>query len=171
MAKQPLPAKKPLFSKNQIYLYAMIAIPLALMFIPTVIMLAFIFLPACVAMLIERSRGWYCGVCVGAMSLAGASPAMTDLWFNNHSIQGAFQTIGNLWTILLIYGCAAIGWAIYSPTPSIVSTFMAMTAGRRIEALKLQQKELVLKWGTDVESVYEPQDKGAGQTMGQAEMG
>lgn len=166
MANPAAPQRKPLFSKNQIYLYAMIAIPLGLMFIPTVIMLAFMLLPASVAMLVERSKGLYCGVCVGAMSLAGAAPALTDLWFNNHTIQGAFQNMGNLWTILLIYGCAAIGWAIYVTTPSIVSTFMAMTAGRRIEVLKAQQKELVLKWGPDVESVYEPEDTSPSSEMG-----
>jgi hypothetical protein len=33
-----------------------------------------------------------------------------------------------------------------------------MTAGRRIEALETAQKELVLKWGPDVQSVYEPHE-------------
>jgi hypothetical protein len=57
------------------------------------------------------------------------------------------------------YGAAMFGWAIYSTTPSVIGTFMAMTAGRRIAALRDQQKDLVQKWGPDVESVYEPAQK------------
>ena len=47
--------------------------------------------------------------------------------------------------------------------PTIIGSFLTMTAGRRIESMRANQKELVAKWGPDVESVYEPEhkDKGA----------
>ncbi len=147
-------------NKGKVLLYAMIAIPIAFMIIPTVIVLCFWLLPSFVAFLMERRKGWYGGACVGALNLAGASPYLTDLWFHNHTVEGAFDILSNIWALLVVYGCAAIGWAVYITTPSIVSAFMAMTADRRITVLKDQQKELVLKWGPDVESVYEPEDKG-----------
>ena len=145
-------------NKSRVFLYLMLAIPIALMIIPTVIVLMFALLPTGVAFIMERGRGWYGGICVGAMNLAGAASTLVELWFTGHTIDAAFAALTDVFTILIIYGSAAIGWVIYSTTPSIVSAYMAMTAGRRITALKAQQKELVLKWGPDVESIYEPED-------------
>lgn len=146
-------------NKGKVFLYIMLAIPIGLMMVPTAIVLMFALLPSAVAFIMERSKGWYGGVCVGALNLAGASPYLVDLWFDGHTIEAAFAIITDVFAILVIYGCAAFGWAIYSATPSLVSAYMTMTAGRRITALKTQQKELVLKWGPDVESVYEPADQ------------
>lgn len=140
-------------------MYLMLAVPISLMIIPTMIVLMFSLLPTAVAFVLERNKGWYAGACVGAMNLAGAAPVLTELWFTGHTVEAAFQGISDVFALLIIYGSAAIGWVIYSTTPSIVSAYMAMTAGRRITALKAQQKELVLKWGPDVESVYEPEEK------------
>lgn len=146
-------------NKSKIFLYVMLAIPIGLMIVPTAIVLMFALLPSAVAFIMERSRGWYGGVCVGALNLAGASPYLVDLWFDGHTIEAAFAILTDVWAILLIYGCAAFGWAIYSATPNLISAYMTMTAGRRITALKTQQKDLTLKWGPDVESVYEPEEK------------
>lgn len=144
-------------NKSRVFLYLMLAIPIGLMIVPTMIVLMFALLPSGVAFIMERGKGVYGGVCVGAMNLAGASPYLVDLWFDGHTVEAAFGILTDVFAILIIYGSAAFGWAIYATTPSIVSTFMTMTAGRRIDALKEQQKELVLKWGPDVESVYEPE--------------
>ncbi len=151
-------AKRPI-NKSRVFLYLMLAIPIALMIIPTVIVLMFALLPTGVAFLMERGKGWYAGVCVGAMNLAGAAPTLVDLWFTGHTIDAAFSALTDVFALLVIYGSAAVGWVIYSTTPNLVSAYMAMTAGRRITALKAQQKELVLKWGPDVESVYEPEEQ------------
>lgn len=147
-------------NKSKIFLYVMLAIPIGLMIVPTAIVLMFALLPSAVAFIMERSKGWYGGVCVGALNLAGASPYLVDLWFDGHTIEAAFAILTDVFAILIIYGCAAFGWAIYSATPSLVSAYMTMTAGRRITALKTQQKELILKWGPDVESTYEPVEQG-----------
>ena len=158
MSDQSQVTAKPRINKSRIFLYLMLTIPIALMIIPTVIVLLFALLPTGVAFLIERGKGWYGGVCVGAMNLAGTAPTLTDLWFTGHTIDAAFSALTDVFAIMLMYGAAAIGWLIYATTPNIVSAYMAMTAGRRITALKAQQKELVLKWGPDVESVYEPEE-------------
>ena len=146
-------------NKSRIFLYFMLAIPIALMIIPTVIVLLFALLPTAVAFVMKRGKGWYGGACVGALNLAGAAPALVELWFTSHTIEAAFGILSDVFSLLIIYGSAGIGWVVYTTTPSIVSAFMAMTSGRRITALKTQQKELSLKWGPDVESIYEPEEK------------
>lgn len=143
-------------TKSRFFLYTLIAIPICLMIIPTVIVLSLAMIPTGVAFLMERRKGLYGSLTVGCMNLAGASPHLFDLWFNGHNLPAAVAIITNVFAWMMFYGAAMFGWAIYTTTPSLVSTFMTMTSGRRITALRAQQRELVQKWGPDVESVYEP---------------
>ena len=141
--------------KGTFLLYLVMGIPICYVLLPTVIFLGFALLPSVVAIIIERGKGYYAGVCVGAMNAAGCAPYLASLWFEEHSVPNAFAMLSDVFALLVIFACAAFGWAIYAVTPSVVSTFMTMTAGRRITTLREQQRELVQKWGPDVESVYE----------------
>ncbi len=144
-------------NKSRFFLYSLIAIPICLLIIPTVIVLGVAMIPTGVAFLMERRQGPYGGRTVGCMNLAGASPYLFDLWFGGHTVPVAVGIITNVFAWMMFYGAAMFGWAIYTTTPSLVSTFMTMTSGRRITALRTQQRDLVQKWGPDVESVYEPE--------------
>ena len=151
-------------NKSRFFLYTLIAIPVALMIIPTMIVLAVALIPTGVAFLVERRKGYYGGLTVGCMNLAGASPYLFDLWFKGHTVDAAVGIITNVFAWMMFYGAAMFGWAIYSTTPSLVSTFMTMTSGRRITALRAQQRDLVQKWGPDVESIYEPEGAAKAQS-------
>jgi hypothetical protein len=145
--------------RSNFFLYALIAVPIGLMIVPTMVVLAVALVPTGVAFLLERKKGFYGGLTVGAMNLAGAAPFLADLWFDGHTIQAALEIITDVFAWMAFYGAAMFGWAIYSTTPGVIGAFMAMTAGRRIAAMRDQQKDLVQKWGPDVESVYEPEKK------------
>ena len=133
-------------NKSRFFLYALIAIPIGLLIVPTVIVLGVALIPTGVAFLMERGKGYYAGVTVGSLNLAGASPYLFDLWFKGHTVPAAIAIITNVFAWMMFYGAAMFGWAIYSTTPSLVSTFMTMTSGRRITALRAQQRELVQKY-------------------------
>jgi hypothetical protein len=150
--------------RSRIFLYLLLAIPVGLMAIPTVIVLAVALVPTGVAFVVDRGKGHYGGLTVGAMNLAGAFPYLMDLWFKGHTVDAAIGIITNVFAWMMFYGAAMFGWAIYSTTPSLISTFMTMTSGRRIIALRDQQRELVQKWGPDVESIYEPEGKAPAET-------
>lgn len=145
--------------RSNFFLYALIAVPIGLLIVPTMIVLCVALVPTGVAFLLERRRGFYGGLTVGAMNLAGAAPFLADLWFDGHTVAAALGIITDVFAWMSFYGAAMFGWAIYSTTPGVIGTFMAMTAGRRIAAMREQQKDLVQKWGPDVESVYEPERK------------
>ncbi len=147
--------------RSTAFLYVMLAIPIGLMIIPTVIVLAVALVPMGVAFIMERGKGHYGGITVGVMNLAGTAPYLADLWAQGHTVQVALGIITNVFAWMMLYGAALFGWAIYSTTPAVVSAVMTMTAGNRITAMRAQQKELVMKWGPDVESVYEPEGKAA----------
>ena len=144
-------------NRSRIFLYLIIAIPIGLLMIPTVIVLAVALVPTLVAFIVERGKGYYGGMTVGALNISGTAPYLADLWFKGHTVPAAVGIITNVFAWMMFYGAALFGWAIYSTTPSLVSTFMTMTAGRRITGLRETQRELVQKWGPDVESVYEPE--------------
>jgi hypothetical protein len=168
MAKSPMrPAMTATMApkkRSNAFLYFMIAVPVSLMIIPTIVVLSVALLPTGVAFVIERGKGYYAGVTVGSFNLAGAAPFLTDLWFGGHTVDMAVDVITNIWAYLVIYLAALFGWAVYATMPSIIGSFVTMTAGRRIESLRATQKELVQKWGPDVESVYEPAQKGQGSS-------
>ncbi len=147
--------------RSTFFLYVMLAIPIGLMIIPTVIVLAVALVPTGVAFIMERGKGYYGGLTVGAMNLAGTSPYLADLWTQGHTVATATGIITNVFAWLMFYGAALFGWAIYSTTPAMVSAFITMTSGNRITALRTTQRELVQKWGPDVESVYEPEGAAA----------
>ena len=144
-------------NKSRVFLYVVIAIPISLMIIPTIIVLGVAMIPTGVAFLVERGKGYYGGLTVGCMNLAGASPYLLDLWTKGHNVQTATGIITNVFAWMMFYSAAMFGWAIYTTTPSLVSTFMTRTSGRRVTALRAQQRDLVQKWGPDVDSVYEPE--------------
>lgn len=159
---------QPTQKRSTAFLYVMLAIPIGLMIIPTMIVLAVALVPTGVAFIMERGKGYYGGLTVGAMNLAGAAPYLADLWTEGHTIALAVGIITDVFAWMMFYGAALFGWAIFSTTPSAVSAFMTMTAGNRIAGMRAQQKELVMKWGPDVESVYEPQGAKAAEAAQQA---
>ena len=131
--------------RSNFLLYTFIAVPIGLLIVPTMIVLGVALVPTGVAFLLERKKGFYGGLTVGAMNLAGAAPYLADLWFDGHTIEAALDIVTNVFAWMSFYGAALFGWAIYTTTPSVIGTFMAMTAGRRIAAMREQQKELVQK--------------------------
>ena len=143
--------------KSPFLLYAIIAVSIGAMMIPTVVVLSVALVPTAVAFIMERKKGWYGGITVGAMNMAGTLPYLTDLWFKGHTVDAAIGIITSVMAWFVFYGCAAVGWAIYAITPNVVSSFMAMTAGRQITSLRTKQRDLVQTWGPDVEVIYEPE--------------
>ena len=153
--------------KSNIALYTLLAVAIGAMIVPTVIVLGVALVPTAVAFIMERKNGYYGGLTVGALNLAGTAPYLSDLWFHDHSIAAATTIVTSVLAWAVFYASAAVGWAIYAMTPNIVSSFIAMTAGRQITSLRAKERELVQIWGPDVEASYEPA-KDAAQMSGAA---
>lgn len=130
-------------------LVLMLAIGLFL-FLPTVLVLVVCMLPTGVALVVDRSvsrSGW---LCVGGLNFAALAPSLFEMWFEDHTLEFATGLIGDVMTMMLIYGAAAIGWVLFLTTPQVIATVMQMNSSRRIENLKAQQKDLVEEWGPEV---------------------
>jgi len=134
-----------------------IAIPLIFLFMPTVLFLAFAMLPTFVAVVTDKGNKRYGGITVGGMNFAGAAPYVLDMWMGTHDIAAALTLLSDVFALMLIYGCAAFGWVLYTGTPSMVTAFMSMTSTRRLAALRAKQKQLIEDWGPEVAATDEPE--------------
>ena len=128
-----------------------IAVVAALVFsLPTVVLLFLGLLPAMVAFIVDDDPRKYAAKCVFATNLAGAWFFLLKLWTGDHSLAEAMAILTDVYSWLLMYSAAALGWLCYLWFPSIAALFMEMTAERRIARLKLQQKKLIDEWGEGV---------------------
>lgn len=127
-----------------------LGIPLVLLFMPTVLLLAFALLPTFVAVIVDRSPQRYGGITVGGLNFAGVAPYLLDLWMVEHSVPYALDLLADVMALILIYGSAAFGWVLFVATPTLVSSVLTLTAGRRLTQLKAKQKQLLSEWGPEV---------------------
>ena len=119
-------------------------------------------MPTFVAMLTDRRKEKYATLCVGGMNFTGVLPFMIILWTEDHSYDKAFSLIADPFTWLVMFGAAALGWAIYFVAPGIVGMFIGIRTEQRIERLRRRQRELVEEWGPGVAGSNKPADEDEG---------
>ena len=118
--------------------------------LPTVLILGIGMLPTVAAMISDRRKEKYATLCVGCMNFVGVLPFMIKLWTEDHSYDNAFKVIGDPFTWLVMFGAAALGWAIYFVAPGIAGMFIGMRNEQRVQRLRRRQRDLVEEWGPGV---------------------
>jgi len=131
-------------------IFFVIVAAVGLVTLPTILIPGVGMLPTVGAMVSDRRKEKYATLCVGAMNFTGVLPFMITLWTENHSYERAFQMIADPFTWLVMYGAAAIGWAIYFVAPGIVGMFIGMRTEQRVQKLRRRQRDLVEEWGPGV---------------------
>lgn len=122
----------------------------AVLFLPSMMLLVIGMTPTLAAMLTDRRREKYATLCVGCINFTGVLPFLIELWTQDHTYEHAFRVISSPFTWLVMFGAAAIGWAIYFVAPGIVGMAIAMRADQRVERLRRRQRDLVEEWGPGV---------------------
>ncbi len=131
-------------------IFFMILGVIGLFTLPTILVMGIGMLPTLGALITDRRKEKYATLCVGAMNFTGVLPFMIQLWTEDHSYEHAFQVIAQPTTWLVMYGAAALGWAIYFVAPGIVGMFIGMRTEQRIQRLRRRQRDLVEEWGPGV---------------------
>lgn len=127
-----------------------LGIPVALLFLPTAMVLVVGMLPTLVAYVVDRDPDKPAPVAVGALNICGVTAYLIDLWTTGHTLAGAARILGDATAWLVMYGAAAIGWVIYTMIPPLVAMWMAGRARARITVLRERQADLVAEWGAEV---------------------
>lgn len=136
--------------KNSFSLTFIFLAGVALIFMPTTILLFFGMLPTLVAALIDRSRKGTKALTVGAMNLAGCTPYLLELWVGHHTVDMALQLASNPGNIVMMYGAAAIGYMIDWMMAGVVTGIMVHNSTARIKEIEKSQKTLIERWGREV---------------------
>jgi hypothetical protein len=126
--------------------------------LPTVMLVFFGLLPSIVAWMVDRSDQKYATFCVLGINFSGLFPYLMDIWFENHSIDAAIETMTNVFDLFVIYGSAAFGWMVYIALPPVITTFLSVMSERRLEILRETQKSIIEEWGENVASAIDPPD-------------
>ena len=84
-----------------------------------------------------------------------------ELWNGTNNIQTAFQMIGNILELAVIYAAAAFGWLIYSAVPPVIGGLIAVMAQHRIAQLRATQRDLIKEWGEDIAEQIDPEEEAA----------
>ena len=132
-------------------------ITLAIISMPTVLLIFFGLMPSIVAMVIDRTEGRYATFCVLGMNLSGLLPFLTDVWFQVHTTDMAIQIMTNVFNLLIIYGSAGFGWMLYMALPPVITTFLSAMSQRRVAVLREKQAQIIEEWGESVTTILDSQ--------------
>ena len=128
---------------------------LAIVSLPTLIILIPGMLPTGVARICDRTEQRYATLCVGGLNLCGVFPYLAKLWTDDHSITAAVNVISDLFALLVMYSAAGFGCLMFLAIPPVVSTFLTALAQRRVTILRATQELIVNDWGPEVATVDE----------------
>ncbi|MDR3437940.1 acyl-CoA synthetase [Telmatospirillum sp.] len=120
--------------------------------LPTLLVMFVGLLPAIVAAFVERGSNRYAWICIGGLNFAGLSPWLLSLWFGHHTLDFAFEQVTSVKMLLVAYGAAAVGSALYMGLPPVVNAFMMATSQHRAVGLQADLRKLEEKWGEAVKT-------------------
>jgi len=134
--------------KKQLFLIS--GLLMAVVFLPTTILLAVGMMPTFAAALVDRTKRKTKAITVGAMNLAGCMPFMLELWTEGHNFEKAFSIFTDAKAIVVMYAAAAVGYLIDWAMTGIIAGFLLQRGKSRLKAIEKRQKELVERWGDEV---------------------
>ncbi len=142
-------------------------VTLAIISLPTMLLIFFGLMPSIVALVIDRTEGRSATFCVLGMNLSGLFPFLTDVWFQVHTTDMAIRIMTNVFNLLIIYGSAGFGWMLYMALPPVITTFLSAMSQRRVAVLRENQAKIIEEWGESVTTILDS-EQGEGQPVPEA---
>jgi len=127
-----------------------IGVLLAVLFLPTTIILGIGMMPTLVLLVIYMGRRKSKVITVGAMNFSGCSPYVFELWFSGQDIVNSLTILMDPKAIIVMYSAALVGYAIDWGLTEIVSGVMREKAKAQLKSMRKRQSELVDRWGETV---------------------
>jgi hypothetical protein len=146
------PAAAPAPKKRGPWLYICLAMPLALVLLPSTIVLLAAMVPTLVARIVDPAPGRQLTITVGSLNFAGALWFMHDLWSAGQSFSAIVPTLSDMIGWLASLVGAGMGWAIYSLMPILTRSIATTKSNLRLSRVRKSQEELVEQWGDPVRS-------------------
>jgi hypothetical protein len=146
-AKQAVP--KPAGKKGY-WLLLCLVMPVALLLLPSTLVLIPAMVPTLVARVVDPAPGRHLTITVGSLNFAGALWFMHDLWSADQSFSAIVPTLGDMIGWLAALVGAGAGWGIYSLMPIVSRSIATTKSNLRLSRVRKGQEELVEQWGDPV---------------------
>lgn len=123
-----------------------------LVFLPTSTILCIGMLPSIMAFLTSSpvTRGRVSTI--AALNFAGCVPFVFELWSMGNDLETSLAIISQPFTIIIIYGAAALGYVFDWVVVGVVSAYLYQRSESRLRKLEKRQEQLVEAWGNKVKS-------------------
>ena len=130
--------------------------------LPSLIVLTVGLLPTGVAFIIDRSDQKSGTFCVGGMNISGVVPFIFKLWSDNHTIVVAIEIVSDIFSLLIMYAAAGLGWIMFLTVPPIIASFLSVISQTRVKVLKASQNKILDEWGPEIATNSETNIDGDG---------
>ena len=136
--------------KSKFYVMIALGLPVAIIMLPSFIVLVAAMVPTMVAWVIDPRGKRYLAMTVGALNFAGSLFFLVQLWSELHDVPHALGVLRDPYGWLIAYGAAAAGYAVHFTTPRLTESIVRFRAAARLGRLEKQMRETVEEWGNAV---------------------
>jgi hypothetical protein len=136
--------------KGKPWLIICLVAPVALMLLPSTLVLLVAMVPTLAARVVDPAPGRQLTITVGSLNFAGSLWFMSDLWSAGQSFAAIVPTLSDMIGWLAALVGAGMGWAIYSMMPIFSRGIATTKSNLRLRNVRKSQQELVDEWGEPV---------------------
>jgi hypothetical protein len=122
----------------------------AIVFLPITAVLFIGMLPTVMARLTDKTKEKTKVLTVGFMNFAGCFPFLYELVDTGLKLENALQILSDPLTIVMIYSCAVLGYAVEWLVTNMVAGLLVQKGRNRLETIKKIQEGMVKQWGPEV---------------------
>lgn len=140
-------AYKNLSSIQKFLLFALLAFLIFVSF-PIVLLLIFGLLPTVTVMYTDR-QNYDRQLIIGCFNISGVFFYLFGL-LSKFSLGYTNDIADNIFMLIVMLGCAAVGVLVYSELPNIYTYFYKISAQKRIEKIDARLSKLREEWGDDI---------------------
>jgi hypothetical protein len=149
-APNPKPAAPGAPKKRGPWLVICLVVPVALLLLPSTLVLTAAMVPTLVARIVDPAPGRQLTVTVGSLNFAGALWFMHDLWSAGQSFSAILPTLSDMIGWLAALVGAGMGWVLYSLMPIVSRSIATTKSDLRLSRVRKAQEDLVEQWGDPV---------------------
>ncbi len=135
---------------SRLYVFLALLVPVAIVLLPSFIVLAAAMVPTLVAWVVDASPRKYLASTVGAMNAAGSLIFLMTLWNNQHDVATALAVLHEVYGWLVAYGAAAVGYGVFYVMPTLTESLAKLSAQQHLARIDREMRQLVAEWGDPV---------------------
>ena len=157
MAKNQKQAKKTKESSGmRTILFLFMILATGIIMFPFAVLILVGMMPSIVSWIMEQNPHKNISATMAQLNFCGVVPNIMTLWSKGGDLNQALLIVQDPFSLLFMYGAAAMGWLVTMAMPPIMSFVISAKASETIKRLESRKLKLYEEWGDSIkESVVE----------------